>query len=368
MWDSDGVINRCDKRFRAFSHFKQLNCGKLTTLAEGGFVMGNYIVYMHVNKANGKRYIGITSMKPEDRWKSGEGYRKNEHFYRSIKKYGWDGFEHKIVAKDLTEEQASILERSLIEKYQSNHCKFGYNKTNGGEIGKEYSKEVREKMSLHSYWKGKHGANYGKKFSEEIRRKIGEKSKGRKFSAEAIEKIRASSLGRKLSEDARRKISEANKGRNKGVCLSEETRAKISASGRGKKRSLETRLRMSAGQTGHTVSESTRYKLSVANKGKPGPNLGKPMSEETKIKLSHSRKGKCVGKDNPLSRKVINLNTKLIFDSVNEATKYCKINFAGISRACNKKQKTAGKHAETGEEMYWMYYEDYLKSVNQKSA
>ena len=34
-----------------------------------------WTVYMHVNKINGKKYVGITSQKPEERWKNnGIGY------------------------------------------------------------------------------------------------------------------------------------------------------------------------------------------------------------------------------------------------------------------------------------------------------
>jgi len=48
-----------------------------------------WTVYIHVNKMNGKKYIGITSRNVKRRWKSGYGYhpKKNENptpFYRAI--------------------------------------------------------------------------------------------------------------------------------------------------------------------------------------------------------------------------------------------------------------------------------------------
>ena len=79
----------------------------------------NYTVYMHVSP-NGKVYIGITSLKPKYRWENGRGYKGNEYFYRAIKKYEWNNFEHIIIENNLTKEQAENMEIELIAKYRSN--------------------------------------------------------------------------------------------------------------------------------------------------------------------------------------------------------------------------------------------------------
>lgn len=38
--------------------------------------LNNYTVYMHVNKANNKTYVGITSQNVQERWQNGLGYKK----------------------------------------------------------------------------------------------------------------------------------------------------------------------------------------------------------------------------------------------------------------------------------------------------
>lgn len=92
-----------------------------------------YTVYVHTNKRNGKKYVGITSKEPKQRWDSGYGYYLNKPFYHAIKKYGWnDGFTHDIIADGLTAECAAELERELIAHYDSNNPQHGYNRTGGG--------------------------------------------------------------------------------------------------------------------------------------------------------------------------------------------------------------------------------------------
>jgi hypothetical protein len=57
-----------------------------------------FYIYCHT-APNGKRYIGQTCAEcPERRW--GKGYKGCTHLEHAIEKYGWDNFEHSVLAID----------------------------------------------------------------------------------------------------------------------------------------------------------------------------------------------------------------------------------------------------------------------------
>ena len=92
-----------------------------------------YTLYMHKNKINDKKYIGITKQKPEYRWSNGKGYIHNHYFYSSIQKYGWnEGFEHIILQNNLTQQEACQLEKQLIKSFDTTNPDKGYNLCEGG--------------------------------------------------------------------------------------------------------------------------------------------------------------------------------------------------------------------------------------------
>ena len=67
-----------------------------------------WTVYMHITP-NLKYYIGITSQKAEYRWgKDGCNYR-SQIFKNAINKYGWDNIEHKIIATNLSKQEAKEI-------------------------------------------------------------------------------------------------------------------------------------------------------------------------------------------------------------------------------------------------------------------
>lgn len=170
-----------------------------------------YIVYMHI-APNGKRYIGITSQSLYSRCRKGTGYNNNPHFVNAIQKYGWDNFEHIIVANNLTQKEACELEIKLIAEYKSDQQDFGYNLSPGGELG-----------------------NYGRPCTDEIKHKISQKNKGRRMSEETKKKISETQKRKIHTPEHNKKVSEALKGKYVGEL----------SSAYGLKRSDETKKKMS---------------------------------------------------------------------------------------------------------------------------
>lgn len=145
-----------------------------------------YIVYQHINKINGKIYIGITCQKPEHRWGiNGSNYKSSSHFYSAIQKYGWDNFEHNILFENLTRCEACEKEQELIKQYNSMNREYGYNSTTGGESF-EMSEEAKLKKSK-SMLGNKNGL--GKPCSQEKAKKISDAQKGKRLSDEHKQKL-----------------------------------------------------------------------------------------------------------------------------------------------------------------------------------
>ena len=132
-----------------------------------------WCVYIHTNKINNKKYVGITSQEPEKRWLNGYGYQVELKIGRAIRKYGWDNFKHEIIYDNLSEDEAKEIEISLIAELNTQDDRYGYNLTAGGDgvCGFHHSEESKRKMSIAK--SGERHPNYNKHLSAETRAKIG---------------------------------------------------------------------------------------------------------------------------------------------------------------------------------------------------
>lgn len=292
----------------------------------------SFIVYKHTNKINGKMYVGITSQNPKHRWNYGISYKNNLHFNNSIKKYGWDNFEHKILFANLTTKEAKEIEIELIDYHKLNDDKFGYNVSKGGDLnhlGHKHSALAKKRMSEnHADFKGANSTSSMKIIcieTKQIFNSIGE-------------------AGRILGCD-HRGVHNVLKGKSKS-CLGLHFDYL-------KNYDPNKEYDLSVGYT-----EKSRKKISDANKGRTPWNKNKKLSQETKDKISRANKGRKVSDEEKLNRsqacmnnknskKVICIETQQIFPSISEAARVLNLSIGNIAAICRKERaQTHGLHFE----------------------
>lgn len=231
-------------------------------------IRSSALIYMLVNKVNGKRYIGFTTNLPSRLSGHLARAKAGTHDFilsNAIRKHGWDAFDCTVLVEgwdiDYIKDE---LEPHFIKEYETYY-----------ELGKGYN------------------MTYG-----------GEGTLGYKRTPEQCANMSKRMKGRKPSEETRQRMSIANSGEgnpNYGNRHNEETRAKISA---GIKQALtegrgvpvwtpERRAKVSAAHKGKIVSEEARRNMSKAQLGKPGH----PHTEEHKQYMSEIMKGRIVKKE-----------------------------------------------------------------------
>lgn len=297
-------------------------------------------------------YIGQTGVGIKQRWgKNGSHYlnKKNEKyqhpaFANAILKYGWENFEHNVIADNLTKEEADNLEMLLIECFDTMSPKHGYNCKEGGSRAKP-SEETRRKMSE---------AHKGKTLSEETKRKMSEAHKsencymfGKHLSEETKRKISNSLQGNIITEETRRKISEANKGKRMG---SESPYAKkvvqYDLNGNFIKvwGSVVDAERVLGVDAGNISKCCNNYKYHKTIAGYIWRWFGDELTEE--YISSCNQKNKKYVSQYSLSGELI-----CVFESVSEAGKATGIPHTNIIRNCKGRANSAGGYI-------WRYYEN----------
>lgn len=112
-------------------------------------------IYMIENTVNNKKYIGQTTNIKNRFNNYNNGYFHNNHFKRSVKKYGWDSFKLSVVLY-CKEEHLDMYETMLIDKLDLMNPSKGYNKESGGNANKHLSEDTKQQISL-----AKKGKNIG---------------------------------------------------------------------------------------------------------------------------------------------------------------------------------------------------------------
>ena len=128
----------------------------------------------------------------------------------------------------------------------------------------------------------------------------------------------------------------------------------------GMKFSDEHRRKIGEKSKGRYFSKEAREKISNSSSGKNNPMYGKTHTSEAREKISKRMQGEA----SPRARKVINLNTGMIFNLVKDASQHFGISYSTIVNCCCGRKTHGGKHPETGERLKWMYHEDYIKDKN----
>jgi len=160
------------------------------------------VIYCHINKINGKVYIGQTWRTLHKR--KLDTYKCSPHFNRALQKYGWDNFESRVVAKTDTQAKLDNLEKVWIILLQARNGEFGYNVKEGGSHGR-HSPESRAKMKVSN--------NPLRSKESNLKRSIAllghKQSKETCFKKSRALKGNTRTLGLKHSEESKKKMREA---------------------------------------------------------------------------------------------------------------------------------------------------------------
>jgi len=149
-------------------------------------------IYKITNLINGKTYIGQTvnyrKRKTSHYSKLKQGKHHNEHLQMAFNKYGESAFKIELLKKCKIEE-LDELEQYYIKKFDACNPEKGYNMMYGGQAHREFTEEVKRKISK---------ANKGRIFTDEHKKKIGLARKGKKLSPKQISKMIATKKKTKI--------------------------------------------------------------------------------------------------------------------------------------------------------------------------
>ena len=321
-------------------------------------------IYKITNRGNNKVYIGssvnLDNRKRQHFYLLSKNNHTNRYLQYAYNLHGGENFKWEIIEyveklESLEEVKKKLLEREQhwLDLFFGEDC-YNFNPTAGSNLGIKLSKETRIRIG-----RANSIALRGRKLPQDVIEKIRLGNLGKKMSPESIEKTRQANLGKILSEETKKKMSEKLKGNTHtlGHVLSEEHKRKIGEKSKRNKYALGNKLseehkekirQANLGNThtlGRKLSEEHKEKIRLGNLGKKmspesiektrQANIGKKLSEEHKRKIGEKSKGRT-------SKKVINLDTNVVFNNITEASLFYNLDITSIVKVCKGKRKTCG--------------------------
>lgn len=164
------------------------------------------IIYLFLNKSNGKCYVGqSTNFYTRYRVYKGGHCQDQPKIYNAFKKYGFENFDVKIIAKAENQQQLDELEDFYIDAFDC--INNGYNCKKGGANGK-HSEETKIKIS--NSIKGSRNWNYGKGGS-----------KHQRFGAKHSEESKVMMSQTKKQSGCAKGVKNSNYGKGKAIICNE---------------------------------------------------------------------------------------------------------------------------------------------------
>lgn len=146
----------------------------------GKFLMPYGIVYLVINRINGKRYVGQTTQSLNMRWSQHVYAAFNRPheiiLHNAIRKYGAESFSISQIAEASDKALLDWLEDWWMLVYSTLAKTHGYNRKTGGSSG-QHTSETRQRLSARA--KGRRAWNKDKPMSETQKEKLRTSCKGR---------------------------------------------------------------------------------------------------------------------------------------------------------------------------------------------
>ena len=154
-----------------------------------------------------------------------------------------------------------------------------------------------------------------------------------------------------LKEEASQRLSSLYTGKKMSEEFCERRKEYMLKSNpfKGKHHSEESKKLMSEQRKKRITTKETRSKMSIAHKGEHSAWYGKKLSQYHINKRTKSRIGKYLGVNNPKSKKILCIETNIVYNAIAEAGRLLKLNPANSHIALKDLDRTWGG-------FHWRYY------------